>query len=786
MTIRRKQSGGCPMIGKVISHFRILDKLGEGAMGEVYLAEDTDLGRRVALKFIPPSPDPNSENRVRLLQEARIAASLNHSGICTVYEIGETDDGRRFIAMENISGQTLEDRLAGEPLEVDQTLELIRKTAQGLAHAHAAGIIHRDIKTSNIMITSNGEPKILDFGLARLAVAPRLTRPGTVMGTMAYMSPEQVQGEDPDQQSDIWALGVVFYQMLTGVLPFKGEFDVALVYSITHDDPTPLDSIRPELSTAWQKVLDRMLARDKTDRYANLEDFLHDLEVIADGGTDNGLLAGGPKRRGKWVPRLLRWSAIALIAGMAVWGGISVVRNTVSTTLGSDITMAVLPLTNLSGDPDQDYFADGFTGELIAGLTRVVGLNVIARSSVLDFRDSDLSVKEIAEKLGVDKVVTGTIQQEGKALRVTIEIIDIAKGLAMWANTFNGLDEEVLQLQGSMARSIVEVLKGEVTEKEEQLFSGAPKIDPEAYRAYLKGNALAEIWGSGKIWNEALGYYREAARIEPGFAPAYAAQSRIYNFMGWFSPEMGYPSMCEAAAREAIDLDPDLPEANAALAHYLYLYEHRWDEAQALFTKAMELDPGNVEVLMAYAPFLWMSGQCDEGIRLFQKAADLDPLNYAPSQGTANALLNCGKFEECIQLSNVLLDRFQGETTHLEYFMAFCYAGLGKMEEAMAAAKIAKTSQAGMANVYWLAGRKAEAWNLVGGRYGDDPSKFKMRALLFSLEGDYDQAIDLYEQSLKAYPALTTFFILTSFAQEPLKDAPRFQELMRSINVPGY
>ncbi len=774
------------MIGKVISHFRILEKLGEGAMGQVYLAEDTDLGRRVALKFIPPSPEPNSQNEVRLLQEARIAASLNHPGICTVYEIGETGEGRRFIAMENISGETLEDRLTGEPLELDQTLDLIRKTAQGLAHAHAAGIIHRDIKTSNIMITSEGEPKILDFGLARLATAPRLTRPGTVMGTMAYMSPEQVQGEDPDLQSDIWALGVVFYQMLTGVLPFKGEFDVALVYSIAHEDPAPLDSLRPELPSAWQKVLDRMLARDKTQRYASLEDFLHDLEVIADGGTDSGLLAGGPKKQGKRIPRLLRWSAIVLLAGMAVWGGINIVRNTASIIPAGGITLAVLPLANLSGDSDEDYFADGFTGELIAGLTQVEGFNVIARGSVLDFRHSDLSVKEIAEILGVDKVVTGTVQQEGKALRVTVEIIDIAKGLAVWANTYNGWDEEVLQLQGSMSRSIVEVLKGGVTEREEQIFSGAAKVDPDAYRAYLKGYALADKWGVDEVWQKALGHFREATRLEPGFAPAYAAQSKIYYYLGWFHTDMEYPSMCEAAARKSMELDPDLPEANTALARYLYMYENRWDEAQALFTRALELGPGNAEVLDGFGGFLWLSGQCDEGIGILQKAADLSPLNFGPSRQLASALLNCGEFEECIRLTTLLMDRFQGETTHMNYFLAWSYAGLGKMDEAVAATENGVVSLDALTYVYWLAGRKDEAWDLAGGRDGNDPSQVHNKAILLMLEGEHDQAIDLFEQGLNASPALTKFYMLNKLVQDLLKDEPRFKELMRSMNVPGY
>ncbi len=448
--------------------------------------------------------------------------------------------------------------------------------------------------------------------------------------------------------------------------------------------------------------------------------------------------------------------------------------------------MAVLPLANLSGDPEEDYFADGFTGELIAGLTQVEGFNVISRGSVLDFRDSDLSVNQMAEKLGVDKVVTGTVLQEGKALRVTIEIIDIAKGLAVWANTFHGFDEEVLQLQGSMARSIVDVLKGGVTEREEQLFSGAAKVDPEAYRAYLKGYALADTWGVNEIWEKALKHFREATRIEPGFAPAYAAQSKIYYYLGWFYMDMEYPSMCEAAARKAMELDPDSPEANTALARYLYMYENRWDEAQALFTKAMELDQGNAQVLDGFGIFLWLSGQCDEGIRVLQKAADLNPLSFGASRNLANAMLNCGKYEESIQLTTALMDRFQGETTHMKYFLALSYASLGKMEEAVAAVESEGVMLDAKVYVYWLAGRKDEAWDLAGGRDGNNPAQAHNRASLLILEGDHDQAIDLFEQALKAYPALTKFTILTYSVQEPLKDEPRFQELMRSINAPGW
>jgi TolB-like protein/tetratricopeptide (TPR) repeat protein/predicted Ser/Thr protein kinase len=766
------------MLGKMVSHFRILEKLGEGAMGKVYLAEDTDLNRRVALKFIPDTPESHSESGVRLLQEARIAASLNHPGICTIHEIGEAEDGRRFIAMEAIKGETLDQMLERGPLDADKAIDLIRKIAKGLAHAHDADIIHRDIKPSNIMVTAAGEPKILDFGLARLTAGPRITRPGTIMGTMAYQSPEQVLGEDPDRQSDIWALGVVFYQMLTGTRPFTGEFDAALVYSIAHNDAPLLATHTSGLPAALQAVMDRMLARDKAERYDSLNTFLDDLARAEGGGHVASTRPAARPRLG--LPG--RWIALILVMVAVALGGFFLSGKSLSPTSTGVIAMAVLPLENLSGDSEQDYFADGFTSELIAGLTQVQGLQVMARGSVLEFRHSDLTVKQIAEKLGVDKVVTGTVQQENGALRASIEIIDIAKGLAMWANTFNGSDEEVLQLQGTMTRSILEVLKGKVTESEEQIFSGAPTIDPQAYRAYLKGRALIDAWGSWGVWEEALGLFREAAKIEPGFAPAYVSQAEIYNFMGWFSPETEYPAMCEAAASKALEIDPDLPEANSEMALYLFLFENRFDEAAILMAKAMAGAPGSVDVLGDYGTFLMLSGQCEEAVAIRRREAQADPLNFGPNRNLANVLVNCQEFEECIALCNQLKVRFPDEETHMDYFMAIAYMGLGQIDKALEAGK--KSPGGYMAPIYWLSGAKDEAWQLVNDSEAD-PTNNLNRIALMVLEEDYDQAMDVLEEWAEARPVLAKFIINYPLF-EPLHEQLRYQELMRKMNIPGY
>jgi TolB-like protein/predicted Ser/Thr protein kinase len=769
------------VIGKTISHFSVLEKLGEGGMGQVFLALDTDLDRRVALKFLPSSAGLQNENEARLLQEARVAAALNHPNICTIHEIGVTDDGSRFIAMENVPGESLADLVAGGALDWPRAQDLIRKVAKGLAHAHGSGVIHRDIKPSNIMVTTAGEPKILDFGLARLTAEPHITRTGTVMGTLAYMSPEQLHGEDPDQQSDIWALGVVFYQMLTGALPFKGEYEAALVYSISHGEIPRLETHRRDLPGDLQTILDRLLARDRTERYAGLEEFLADLDAVTGGEAP----ARGPVRRRRAKPRRAVALAVLALAGLTAVG---IAWRTLGPAGGpggqAALAMAVLPLENLSGNPDQTYFADGITSELIAGLTRVGGLRVMARGSVLEFRDSDLTVAQIADKLGVDHVVTGSILDLDNTLQVSLEIIDTAKGFAVWADNFQGSSGEVLQLQNRIARAIVEAVKGEVAPEDEAAFAGAQTVDPEAYRQYLKGKALADTWGYDEIWKEALGHFREAARIEPEFAPAYAGQSEMCNYLGWFYPEDGWPAMCEAAARKAIALDPDLPAANTALATSLFLFENRYAEADSLFGKALQVAAGDVDVLGLYRMFLMLSGQCDEAVAVARRAAALDPLNTAPSRELAVTLINCNEFAECIELLRALEERF-GDAIPLNYFRAEAYLGLGQIEEAVAAADSAETGKSSVAFVYWLAGRRDEAWELVGGRETVDPSSMSIRILLLVLEEDYDQAIDLLEQFARARPVVTKFS-LNFFLLEPLRDQPRYRELMRSMNIPGY
>jgi TolB-like protein/tRNA A-37 threonylcarbamoyl transferase component Bud32/tetratricopeptide (TPR) repeat protein len=782
------------MIGQTISHYRITDELGRGGMGVVYKAEDLILKRTVALKFLSPHLLTDPQQKTRFIREAQAAAALeDHPNISTIYEVSEAD-GHTFMAMAYIDGEDVGTKLTSGPMSVEAALDIAVQVARGLSKVHSAGIVHRDIKPGNVIITGEGQAKVVDFGLAKLATQTKLTNTGITVGTVRYMSPEQATGGDVDHRTDIWSLGVMLYEMLAGRPPFRGDVEPAMVYSILNEDPEPVTETRKDVPVALEDVIERALAKDPAKRYETMEEFLSALETERD-----QITLGIKERKFTAIRKLKRRkrrvvAVLVLAFAAAGWWVWRASRPAGDGAPPPPVSFAVLPLDNLSNNPDQDYFAEGFTGELIAGLTRVDGLQVVARSSVMGFRNSDLPVARIASELGVDRVVTGTILDVDNTLRMTLEITDTDKGFAMWAGNFQGSFDEILQLQGRMIRAIVETLKGKVTPAEAAAFTGAATVDPAAYRAYLKGQALVDTWGDWEVWREALREYREAARLEPGFAPAYAAQSTIYNYMGWFQWEKGYPAMCEAAARKALELDPDLPEANAALASYLFLFENRYDEADSLFKKALKLAGGNTDVLNAYRGFLYASQQCDDAIRVARRCAELDPLNFRPSRELAGTLGNCGEFEECIKLCAVLKDRFQGETTHLDYFLAFAYAGLGEMDEALAAADRSGNAKMYMANVYWLAGQKDEAWRSVGGRETiesvsvSDSTFFNlmMGANLLVLEGDYDRAMDILEQAARLSPPVTKYVIAEFSMFGPLYDQPRYRAWMHSMNIPGY
>ncbi len=418
------------MIGKIISHYKIIEKLGGGGMGVVYKAEDTKLKRLVALKFLPLDLTRDEEAKERFVHEAQAASALDHPNICAIHEIDENEDGRIFICLAYYEGETLKKKVASGQLSVASAIDIAMQTAQGLARAHEAGITHRDIKPANLMITNRGEVKIVDFGLAKLVGRTQLTKAGMTVGTVAYMSPEQTRGTEVDHRTDIWALGVVLYEMISGQLPFKGEYEQAVVYSILNEEPKPLIPTRQDTPMELQGIVTKALAKDRAERYQHVEEILADLKHISRASESRPV--GTTKTRRPNRKRVLLYGSIASFLILLVVGKIYFFYER-SETIDA---IAVLPLANLSGDPNQEYFADGMTEALISDLGQIEALRVISRTSVMQYKGGTKPLPAIGRELNVDAVVEGSVQSSGNRVSISVRLIVAETEKRLWSESF--------------------------------------------------------------------------------------------------------------------------------------------------------------------------------------------------------------------------------------------------------------------------------------------------------------------------------------------------------------
>jgi serine/threonine protein kinase len=444
------------MIGNTISHYKILERLGAGGMGVVYKAEDTKLGRTVALKFLPSDLTRDSEAKKRFIQEARAASALDHPNICTVHEIDETAEGQLFIAMTCYEGESLKAKIERGPLKLDEALDIAVQIAQGLAKAHEQKIIHRDIKPANILITKDGLVKIVDFGLAKLAGRTKLTRTGATPGTASYMSPEQLRGGEADHRSDIWALGVVLYEMTTGETPFKGDYEQAVSYSIVNEPSKPIRNLRPEVPAEMERLIEKTLAKDPNERYQKTTELLGALQAL--------------KRR---------FESRAADAGHSDEKSIP--------------SIAVLPFTNMSPDPENQYFGDGLAEELINALAQIKGVRVAARTSAFRFREEEVDIREIGEKLNVGTVLEGSVRKAGSRLRITAQLINIEDGYHIWSERFDREMRDIFDIQDEITRAIVDQLRVELVGPKDRPLVSSCTENLEAYSAFLKGRYTGTV-----------------------------------------------------------------------------------------------------------------------------------------------------------------------------------------------------------------------------------------------------------------------------------------------------
>lgn len=812
--------------GEHFSHYQIHSKLGAGGMGEVYLASDTRLGRNVALKILPSGTAQNEEAQKRLLREARTAASLDHPNICSVYEVGE-ENNQSYIAMQYVEGGTLDVRLKGRELSWTDALKISSQIADGLAAAHARNIVHRDIKPSNIMLSARGQAKILDFGLAKLTSGvfespagietSLLTEPGVLLGTLPYMSPEQVSGETVDVRTDIFSLGVLIHEMLTGRHTFMRRSAAETIAAILSEEPSNIsDSLGAPQE--FKRIVRKCLAKDRERRYqtarellVDLENLQHDLSTqpISDSSvmtTEAGLTGSSDSidRAGSSPPELtkgwrLRLSIFLILLSIAALSAIygwkqRTAFGTPQTTIKS---IAVLPLANLSADPAQDYFADGMTDALITQLAKIRTLRVISRSSTMQYKATKKTNAEVARELNVDAVVEGSILRSGDKVRISAQLYRAGTDQNLWSESYEREMQDVLSVQSDIARGIVTGIKGSLTDQEEASLSIARAVKPEAQEALFRGryyfyqaiNTATTVQEQLALHQKSFEQFQNAINLEPGYAEAYAEKATSYHWLAssGVSNASDYYLKSLEAAQTAIRLDEKNALAHNALAYSTWNY--RWDavRAEKEYKRATQLDPNRGH--HGYAYLLSQLGRYEEALREVEIAELTDPLNFPRKLNIVSFHIAARQYDRALAQCRYALS-LNPTRTGIQWYLATALSYKGQFDEALDTMKKyvgtskepAEESAVVMAWVYAMAGKRKEAIETLENykrRPIEERNPYQI-ARVSAVLGDRDQAMFWLEQSvLLREDSLRGLKVSPDF--DDLRSDPRFQNLLRRI-----
>lgn len=779
--------------GQMLGRYRIERRLGRGGMGVVYLAHDPRLNRPVAIKLLPRYLSLDDTARRRLEAEARAASALDHPSIVTIYEIGEAEGGQVFIAMAYYEGETLRRRLERGPLPVAEALALAARIAEGLAAAHAQGIVHRDVKPGNILVTPDGSVRIVDFGIARAAgSAP--TRTGAALGTVAYMSPEQTRGEAVAPGTDVWSLGVTLYEMLTGQRPFRAENEQALVYAIRHDEPEPLQQVRPEVPDAAAGIVERCLRKEPAERYQDAGALLDDLRAPE-------TLPAGFRGLSAWRRSVVRYAGAVGIAGAMLLAGIVLWQRAQDAETGAgrpaatlapvSNRLAVLPLDNFSPDPEDAYLADGLTEQLISRLSRLSGLQVIARTSVMRYRGTDAGIADIGRELDVGAVLEGSVRKSDDRVRITVQLIDVTSQEHLWSEDYDARLVDVLALQQQIAERVAEALQLKLGTGEHRVLAKRDTQIPDAYTEYMMGRYFL-----GKLdrasFLQARDHFQRALDLDPLFPQAWSSLADAYNHLTSVQAmrALDLSPRARAAAERALELDPDLAEAHAALA--LVLSMHYWDSASAErhFLRALELDPSYAMARRNYATHLRNLGRFDEALVQARKAQELDPLSVFPRLEEGIILFVARRYDEviahCLSLLGV---NPNSPLAHL--LLAKAYAATARFEEALATLQKGDPDatrpghQATLGYIYGLMGRQDDARQMLQALdtqpIRESVTGFHKSVIHIAL-CEHDQALDLLEQAAEERTWLTRLLGVEPIF-DPLRNEPRFRALLQRVGL---
>ena len=789
------------MIGSTLGHFRITGKLGEGGMGEVYLATDTRLDRKVALKVLPEDVASDPDRRGRFEAEARAASAINHPNITAIYDVGETD-GVHYIVMEHVDGEDLSARMASGSLDEGEIVRIGRKVAEALVEAHAVGITHRDIKPANIMLTAGGQVKVLDFGLAKLrlnemdpldeaAPTQTITQPGMVMGTVRYMSPEQALGKSLDARSDLFSLGIVLYELAAGKAPFVGETSAETITKISRDDPAPLRSLNDGLSAELERIVRKCLEKDPDRRYQSARELAVDLRNLArdgESGSTETVIAPNPKPGWKIGLVLV---ATVVVAAVVVGGALMMKK---AQTSGASVrSIAVLPFENGTGDDEIDYLCDGLTEGLINSLSRIPDLKVISRRSAWAFKDSADNLETIGEKLGVQALVLGRMTARGDELAVSAELVDVSDSHQLWGGRYTRADNDVLGIEQELAKTIADTLKIELSGDTAGELARRFEVDPEAHRLYLQGRRFAI--GSATEMAKAVDYFQRAIDTDPDYALPWAGLADVYitqSYHGVLGREEAM-SLSSAAVARALEIDSGLAEALAASAEIKYLFEWDWEGADEDLRRAIETNPGSDFARISYAYYLSAVGRFDEAIEHATIAKELDPLSPSAFHLVAYSLLGKHEYVRAAEEFRAALD-LNPNWTWGYIKLAKTYADSGLCVEAFATAESAEAelhdggtplARSWLGYTYAKCGdaTKTEAALATLDGYGEeryvDPVAY---GIIYAAMGETERLLEELKRSIDDHSINAVFIpAVPTYYSPGLEADPRFQRLMTRI-----
>ncbi len=693
-------------IDSSVTHYRNLEKLSGGGMGVVYKAEDTKLKRSVALKFLAEELSQDPVCRERFIREARAASTLNHPNICTIYDIDEYR-GQYFIAMELLDGQTLKHRILDGQLDSAEILDFAVQIAAGLDAAHSKAIVHRDIKSTNIFLTTAGHAKILDFGLAKLLspedgqtegaspsithVEPGesgltgLTSPGTTVGTAAYMSPEQALGQDLDARTDIFSFGVVLYEMATGTVPFRGTTHAGLFDQILHKTPDSPSKLNANLPERLEYIIQRALEKNRNARYQSAQEILVDLKRLKSqlDSAGNGILTATPAddsrllrvaRKTMFVPGILLFF-LALIGSLWLWRRSDRVSH-------DGVSIAVLPFADMSPNRDQEYFSDGIAEELLNSLVRIPDLHVAGRTSSFQFKGKNEDLRTIGKQLNVATVLEGSVRKEGSRVRITAKLINTSDGFELWSNSYDRESGDIFAVQEGIARSVTEALKVKLFG--ESARPGTHAGNPEAYSAYLQGRYFLAR-RSKEDWETARSHFDRAIRLDPNYAQAWVGlgiANQSLASLGFEPPDEGY-ARARQAVEKALSLDPNLAEAHAALAWIQNNHDWNWTGAEASYRRALALEPANASVLLGATKVLFGQGRFEEAYAMCRRATELDPLSAAAYSRLGDINYYTGRWNEALAAYKKVLE-LDSEYQIAHANIGLVYLAQSRLEEALA------------------------------------------------------------------------------------------------------